>query len=207
MTILSTNKPEVVTELDYLTDTEREAAMEKLGIFQGDFTLTNGKASLQRIVTSPYRSSEEAAITLLSQIGISTNASTGTGGYRASQMRGYLEVDEKKLDEAIENNLDSIKNLFGYDSDGDLIIDDGIALKMDKQLTSWVQSGGIISSKTSSLDTRIKASDSKISRLQTQLDKKEAELRRKYASMEGTLNSLEGQQSSLKNFANQNGSR
>lgn len=122
-------------------------------------------------------------------------------------MRGYLEVDEKKLDEAIENNLDSIKNLFGYDSDGDLIIDDGIALKMDKQLTSWVQSGGIISSKTGALDTRIKASDSKISRLQTQLDQKEAELRRKYASMEGTLNSLEGQQSSLKNFANQNGSR
>jgi len=207
MTILSTNKPEVVTELDYLTDTEREAAMEKLGIFQGDFTLTNGKTSLQRIVTSPYRSSEEATITLLAQIGISTNASTGTGGYRASQMRGYLEVDEKKLDEAIENNLDSIKNLFGYDSDGDLIIDDGIALKMDKQLTSWVQSGGIISSKTGALDTRIKASDSKISRLQTQLDQKESELRRKYASMEGTLNSLEGQQSTLKNFANQNGNR
>lgn len=103
--------------------------------------------------------------------------------------------------------MNQIKNLFGYDSDGDLVIDDGIGYKIDRQLTSWVQSGGIISSKTNSLETQIKNSNSKITRLQTQLDRKEAELKRKYANMEGTLNSLESQQSTMQNFSNQNNGR
>jgi flagellar hook-associated protein 2 len=200
--ILSMNKPEVISELDYLTADEQEKAAERLGMFQGDFSLTNGKSSMQQIVSSSYRFSDDDAVTMLSQLGISTNASGGRG-YSPSLMRGYLEVDEKKLDESLKSNLLQIKNLFGIDSDGDLIIDDGIAYRLDKQLTSWVQSGGIISAKTTSLDNQIKNSSTKISRLQTQLDRKEAELKRKYANMEGSLNSLENQQSSIQNFTNQ----
>lgn len=207
MNILSINKPEIISELDYLTPDEQEKAQERLGMFQGDFSLTNGKSSLQQTVSSSYRFSDDPDITLLSQIGISTNASGGARGYSPSQMRGYLEVDEKKLDESLKSHLSQIKNLFGYDSDGDLIIDDGIGFKLDRQLASWVQSGGIISSKTNSLETQIKNSNSKISRLQTQLDRKEAELKRKYANMEGTLDSLESQQSTLRNFANQGNRR
>ncbi len=203
MTVLSTNKPEVISELDYLTDSEREAYEEKLGMFIGDFTLTNGKAALQNINSSTYRYSENAEITMLSQIGISTNAGSGTGGYNASRLRGYLECDEKKLDAALENNLNDVKNLFGFDSDGDLIVDNGVAYKMDKQLSSWVQSGGIIASKTNALESNIKQSNTKITKLQTQLDQKEIELKTKYANMEGTLNSLESQQNTLNNFTNQ----
>ena len=204
MNILSINKPEIVSELDYLSSDEQEKAYERLGMFQGDFSLTNGKSSLQQIVSSSYRFSDDTAVTMLSQIGVSTNTGGGSRGYSPSQMRGYLEVDEKKLDEYLKSSLNQIKNLFGYDSDGDLIIDDGIGYKIDRQLTSWVQSGGIISSKTNSLETQIKNSNSKITRLQTQLDRKEADLRRKYANMEGTLNSLESQQSTMQNFSNQN---
>ena len=207
MNILSINKPEIVSELDYLSSDEQDKAYERLGMFQGEFTLTNGKSSLQQIVSSNYRFSDDASVTMLSQIGVSTNASGGARGYSPSQMRGYLEVDEKKLDESLKSNLNQIKNLFGYDSDGDLVIDDGIGYKIDRQLTSWVQSGGIISSKTNSLETQIKNSNSKITRLQTQLDRKEAELKRKYANMEGTLNSLESQQSTMQNFSNQNNGR
>ena len=200
--ILSSNKPEIVSELDYLSDAEREAALKKLGMFQGDFSLTNGKNQLQNILSANYSYLENADITMLNQIGISTNASGRTSGYNAAQMRGYLEVDENKLDSQLEANLAQIKDLFGYDSDGDMIIDSGIGYLLDRQLTAWVQSGGIISTKTSSLDTKIKASNTKITRLETQLDNKEAELKRKYASMEGSLNSLESQQNSINNFSN-----
>ncbi len=202
--ILSQNKPEIVTELDYLTKDEAEEANERLGMFQGDFSLTNSKSSLSQIVSSNYRFSDEDEITLLAQIGVSTNASGTSHGYSPSQMRGYLEVDEKKLDASLKKDILAIKNIFGFDSDGDLIIDNGIALKLDQQLTSWVQSGGIISTKNSSLDNQIKDSNSKIARLQTQLDRKEAELKKKYTNMEGTLNSLESQQDSMQNFINQN---
>lgn len=205
MNILYQNKPELISELDYLTDSEIEKQTEKLGMFFGDTTISNGKNSLQQIVANNYRYSENDSITLLSQIGISTNASSGvTAGYNAAQMRGYLEIDEKKLDSALENNLNDIKQLFGFDTDGDLIIDNGIGYKLDKQLTAWVQSGGILSTKTSALDRSIKSSNQKISKLEDQLDKKEQELKRKYASMEGTLNSLESQKTTINNFANQN---
>jgi flagellar hook-associated protein 2 len=204
MTILTVDKPEVITELDYLSKDEQEAEEKKLGMFMGDFSLSNGKNAISQITAANYRYSENSTITMLSQIGISTNASSNSGGYNASQLRGYLEVDEKKLDAALSDNLDQIKSLFGFDSDGDLIIDNGIGYKLDKQLTAWVQSGGLISTKTSTLDRSIKSSNEKIAKLETQLDEKEAELKSKYASMEGTLNSLESQSSSISNFSNQN---
>ena len=202
MNILSENKPEIVSELDYLTDSEQEAARKRLGMFQGDFSLSNGKTTMQSIVAANYRWSENADITMLNQIGISTRAAGASGGYSAGQLRGYLEINEKKLDESLEANLDQIKNIFGYDSDGDLIVDSGIGFALDKQLTSWVQNGGIISNKNATITNRIKSSETKITKLETQLAQKEAQLRTKYGQMEGTLNSLNSQSNTISNFAN-----
>lgn len=205
--ILTNNKPEVIAELDYLSDSEIEKAQEQLGMFMSEFTLTSERSTFQRIVAAPYRFDDDATITMLSQIGISTNASSGSTGYNASQLRGYLEVDEKKLDAALENNLMMVKSLFGYDTDGDLIIDNGIAYQLDQRLGAWVSTGGIISTKNTSLNSRIESSNKKIANLEDQLDRKEAELKQKYASMEGTLNSLEGQQNSINNTFNNNSQR
>jgi len=204
--ILSQNKPELISELDYLDTEEQDSYKEKLGLFFSDFSLTNLKSSLQGIIAASYTDSDEQEITMLSQIGISSNA-TNYSGYNPSKMRGYLEINEKILDEKLKNNLDEIKNLFGFDSDGDLIIDSGIGSKLDKHLTAYVQSGGIFANKNSTLDRQIKASEQKIARLETQLERKEAELKNKYGIMESTLNSLESQSNSLNNFTKQQSQR
>lgn len=202
--ILSQTKREIIDELEYLSDEEREKQLELLGMFQTDFSLTNIKSNMQSIVSTGYKFSDDAEITMLSQIGIATNASGSSSGYSQSKLRGYLEIDEKKLDSALENHLDDIKNIFGYDSDGDLIVDSGIAFKLDKQISAYTQTGGILALKTANLDSKIKSSESRITRLEDQMNEKEAELRYKYGQMEGTLNSLESQQNSLSNFAKQN---
>ena len=108
--ILSQNKPELISELDYLSKDEEDAYKEKLGLFSGDFSLTNAKSSMQDIIGAVYQESEYSEITMLSQIGISTNA-TNYSGYNPTKMRGYLEINEKILDETLKNNLDSIKTL------------------------------------------------------------------------------------------------
>ena len=200
--ILSQNKPELISELDYLSSDEKKEYQEKLGLFFSDFSLTNLKSSMQAIISATYSATENSEITMLSQIGISTNA-TNYSGYNPSKMRGYLEINEKVLDETLGKNLDSVKTLFGFDSDGDLIIDSGIGSRLDKQLTAYVQSGGIFANKNSTLDKQIKASEQKIAKLETQLDQKEAELKNKYGIMESTLNSLENQQNSINNFSRQ----
>lgn len=198
--ILSQNKPEVIEELDYLSEDEKNDFKEKLGMFSADSSLSNLKNSMLSTASAPYRFSETADITMLSQIGIATNASNYSG-YTPSKLRGYLEIDEKKLDTELEKHLEDIKSIFGYDSDGDLIIDKGLAFQLDKQLTAYVQSGGIFAMKTTSLDGKIKASEQKISRLETQMNEKEADLKNKYGRMQGALNSLENQQNSIQNFS------
>ncbi len=204
MNILTQNKPELITELEYLTDAEIEQYDKWLGLFQNDFSLTNGKSAMQTIMSTPYQIDANTDISMLSQIGISGSA-TAYSGYSASKMRGYMEIDEKKLDAALKSNLADIKNIFGYDSDGDLIIDSGIAYQLDKRLQSFVQSGGILATKTSGLDGKITDSESKIKKLETQLASKEQELKQKYGQMESTLNSLESQSNSITNtFSNQN---
>ncbi|MCR4734274.1 MAG: flagellar filament capping protein FliD [Treponema sp.] len=204
LNVLSQTKNEIIEELDYLTDDEKEKMREQLGMFQTDFSLSSIKGNMQSILAAGYSFSDDASVTMLSQIGIGTNASGFSGTYSQSRLRGYLEIDEKKLDSALESNLDDIKNMFGYDTDGDLIIDSGIAFKLDKQLTAYTQTGGILALKTSTLDTKIKSSESRISKLEEQMDDKEAELRAKYSTMEGSLNSLESQQSAISNFTKQN---
>ena len=203
MNILSQNKPEIISELDYLSDNEQDAASKRLGMFAGDFSLTNSKASMQSIIAANYPWADNAEITMLSQIGISTRASgTNNGSYAASQLRGYLEINEKTLDQKLENGLSDIKNLFGYDSDGDLIIDSGIGYALDKQLAAWVSTGGIISTKDRVLAQRITASESNIRRLESQLDTKEQQLKERYGQMEGTLNNLQAQSNTISSFAN-----
>ena len=70
-------------------------------MFQGDFTLTNGKTSIQRVITSPYRYSEDAEITLLSQIGISSNASSGSQGYNL--VKPYSEKTAEVMDQEVKS--------------------------------------------------------------------------------------------------------
>ncbi len=204
LNILSQNKPELIEELDYLSNDEKEAEQKKLGLFQSDFSLTNIKSNMATTISARYLFSDSAEITMLSQLGIATNAGGYSGGYSQSKLRGYLEIDEKKLDDALANHLDDIKMLFGYDSDGDLIIDSGIAYKLDKQISAYTQTGGIFALKTSSLDSKIKSSEQKVTKLESQMATKEAELRNKYSQMEGSLNSLEAQQNTISNFVKQN---
>lgn len=200
--ILTSNKAEIISELDYLTDDEIKAETEKLGMFMADSSLTQSKNSLQRILQNAYPV-PDSQITMLSQIGVSTSASSGTSGYNQSRLRGYLEIDEKILDEKLASNIDDIKRLFGFDSDGDLIVDTGIAYLMESNIRAYTETGGIISSKISSLDSKISSSESKIATLEEKLDDKEAQYKRQYGQMESTLSSLESQQTTIENFTNQ----
>ena len=203
MNILTGTNENIVTELEYFTDDEAEDARKRLGLFQADFTLTSGKQALQSSMVQPYIIEDNETIRMLSQIGISSKASAG-GGITSSQMRGYLEIDEKKLDEALANNMGEIKNLFGYDADNDMVIDTGLAYMVEKRLNSYTQTGGILANKTGMLDTRIENSNKQVKKLEDQLKDKEQDLREKYSKMEGTLNSLESQSSTINNFNKQN---
>ncbi len=197
--ILTQNKPEIISEIQYFNQEEREQAEQRLGMMQGETMLMTLKSALQRITSNAYTDDEDSVFSLLAQIGISTRADSGAG-IDSSRLRGYLEINENILDTALENSMQSVKSLFGFDSDGDLVIDSGAAVVLDNNIAPYIQTGGIFATRTAGLDTRISETERKITQLDQQLDRKEADLRQRYHQMEGTLNRLESQMESISNF-------
>jgi flagellar hook-associated protein 2 len=200
--VLTRNDDRVIQELSYLSAEEQEALKKRLGSFSGDSTLNQFKINLQRVVTSPYPTVAERDLAMLAQIGIGTDVrGAGAGsGYDPSRLRGYLEVDERLLDNALESQLPAVQQLFGSDSDGDLIIDSGIALSLENLSKPYVENGGIVSLKTGTIDSRISQDQRRIDTLDRQLAAKEAALKLQYGQMEGAYNRMEQMSTSLEQF-------
>ena len=201
--IVTSNQQSVIDEIEYFTDDERKTAEENLGALFGDTTLSMLKNSLRQIVSNVYRKNADTAIRTLAQIGISTK-SDASSGFNESRLRGYLEIDEKKLDEALKNSIEDVRYLFGYDADNDVLIDDGVAYQVFKQIDPYIQRGGIFSTRTNGLAAQIKTNKEKIARYDKALEKKEQELRQKYGNMDGSLRKLQKQSDMITNFSKQN---
>ena len=197
--ILTTNKNEVVEELSYFSDDEKESALKRLGSFYGDTTLSSLKSNLQQRMSNAYGVSEDIPIKLLVEMGISTNANSNSG-MDASRLRGYLEIDEKLLEKALNENMEGVKEFFGYDSDGDIIVDAGLAYSIYEYLNPYTQRGGIFFNRISSIQDKIKTSEKRIVDYDKKLAQKEADLKRKYGMMEGTLKDLKKQSDAISNF-------
>jgi len=193
----------ILNELTYLTAEEKTEMRNRLGAFNGDITLTNIRNNMMRTVSSPYPTSLERELSMLAQIGISTNVER-SGGYNPSQLRGYLQIDEKVLDAALETKVPVIKQLFASDTTGDLLMDTGVAFNIDTLVKPFVETGGIISLKTSTIDSRINQDERRVSTLDRQLAAKEQELRVQYARMESAYARMEQMSNSLDNFSQQN---
>ncbi|MDR2617631.1 MAG: flagellar filament capping protein FliD [Treponema sp.] len=204
--ILTRTDNQVIEELTYLTDDEKTEYRSRLGAFQADSTLGQFRSTLQRTATASYPTSEERNLALLAQIGIGTDVrrSGAASGYDASRLRGYLEIDEKALDAAIASKLPAIKELFGSDTDGDLLADTGVAVNMDAMTKPYVETGGLISLKTGNVDSRISQDKRRIDTLDRQLARKEADLKMQYSQMESAYNQMEQMSTSFDNFSRQN---
>jgi len=201
--VLTRNDDRIVDELTYLSTDEAADMRKRLGVFSGDTTLVNLKNNLMRIVTAPYPTDLERDLSLLAQIGVSSNA-TRSGGYDPSRLRGYLEIDEKTLNAALETKVPQIKQLFGSDTTGDLLVDTGIAVNVDSHIRPFVEIGGIISLKTNTIDSRISQDERRITTLDRQLAAKEQELKIQYSRMESAYARMEQMSNSLDNFSQQN---
>jgi flagellar hook-associated protein 2 len=206
LNVLTRNDERIIQELSYLSAEEQGELKEKLGVFSGDSTLNQFKNGLQRIAAAPYVTSTEQDLTLLAQIGIGTDVrrAGASSGYDASRLRGYLEIDEKVLDAALQNRIPEIQLLFGADSDRDLIIDSGLAYSIDSISRPYVEAGGIITLKTGTIDSRIRQDERRIETLERQLAAKEATLKNQYGQMEGAYDRLERMSTSLDQFSRQN---
>ena len=202
--ILTSKDPSVISELDYLTDDEKKTAKKNLGLFQGDMTFSQLKNRLEQLAMESYTTPPGNNLKLLSQIGISTNSSGFGAGINKAKLRGYLEINEDTLDEALKKDVSKIQELFGSDTDGDLIVDTGAAYEMDKYISSYTQVGGLVASRIAGLSNQIKRTDTAITDMNRNLDDKEVQLRIKFGRMESALKKMEQSTKTIDNFSNSN---
>ncbi|THB63964.1 MAG: flagellar hook-associated protein [Spirochaetaceae bacterium] len=199
--ILSRGTEDVVDEIAYFTPEEREDAMSRLGMMQGDSTLNQIIRALKTATAAPYPTELEQEVALLAQIGISTSSANQGGGFDMSRLRGYLQINENLLDEALENRFTAVRQLFGNDTDGDGSIDSGVAYQVDRMTRPYVQTGGIIATRTATIDSSIDRSNDTIETYSERLEDYEAKLRSDFAKMEGAIQQME---SNAQRFENMN---
>jgi flagellar hook-associated protein 2 len=199
--VLTRTDEAVITEAGYLTDEEREKATGRLGLLTGETMLTSLKASMQQLMMNTYPTSRARDLALLAQVGIATDLRRPGSGLDKTRLRGYLEVDEARLEAAIAADPDAVRELFGNDTDGDLVVNAGVAWALDTLLRPYVQTGGIIPNRVAGTDTAIARSTREIADYEKRLAATEAELKRKYGIMEGALNELEKSTQTLRNFS------
>jgi len=203
--VLTRKDDTIISDDQSLTDDERTKAKANLGLFSGDISLQQLKSSLQQVMMNPYPTSLGRDMTLLAQIGISTDSrAPGASSIDRVRLRGYLEVDEAKLTAAIEQHPEAVKQLFGNDTTGSLVVNDGVAYKMDALLRPYVQVGGLVAQRQTTLDTQIGDLNKRIADYKVYLDDQQAQLKAKYAQMQGALDQMQQSEGSIANFNKQN---
>lgn len=131
------------------------AADAAKGLFFADSTLQSIRDRMRTAIASPIGT--DPTLNLLSQIGISTGETTGSGTLNQDALDGKLVVDDDKLDDMLDSNPDGVKNLLGA-----TLGKNGFAQAIDNVLNPSVQTGG-------SFDTLITQTNSQISDLTDQI--------------------------------------
>ncbi len=205
LNILTRNNESIVEEITYFSEEERDAALERLGIMQGDSSLRMMQSSLQTALMNAYPASSDGSISLLHQIGISTNTQGASASFNASRLRGYLELNESVFDDALNNNLQAVKKLFGSDSDGDMVVDTGVAHAVDSLVRPYVRTGGFIATRVATIEGQVERTTEDISSYNRHLEDYEQQLKEEFGRMEGALDSLEESSRTLDSFRQNSG--
>jgi flagellar hook-associated protein 2 len=200
--ILTRNDSAIIEEALYLTEEEQQKAARNLGLLQGELGLSQLKNRLRTIMLSPYKTRVGRDLTLLAQIGISTDASKlGTSAtLERSKLRGYLEIDEEKLEAAFNRFPEAIRELFGYDTDGDFIVDSGVAYSIDSNMRYYVSSTGYIANRVATIDRTVQNRNRDIADYEKYLADYELGLKKKYGRMEHMLRVMEQNSQTIENF-------
>ncbi len=130
---------------------------------------------------------------------ISTNYTNGSGeaslGLLGIEMdnNGKLTIDSTKLDDTLSTDPRAIDNIFAGDGGND-----GVAKVLQDMVESYTRSStGLLTTKTESLNSRIKVFDTQIERIEQSAAALSEQLNRQFAALEQAMSQLNSQQSYL----------
>ena len=191
MELENKNKSELVKALE---DKNKADEDKHRGKMPGEMTLSQLKSAMGIVMMSPYETRLRKELALLMQIGISTGK-TGATWADLKASGGALEVDTSILKSMIERDILAVAQLFGNDTNGDSIIDQGACLRLYDLTRTYTQPGnsGVIAVKVRTIDRVIVEKKKTIDRAEMSVKAYEDRLRTQFASMETKVRNYQDQ--------------
>ena len=173
-----------------------EIEKRKHGLFKNDLTLKLMRDKLRSITVKSHPTSSPNELTLLSQLGVTSVFILG----------GVDDPDSKKLDfqEETYRNIynsssDLVAELFGYDNDGDLILDNGVAFEVSQLVRNYTGPGSIFESKKRTSEQKIKNIDKRVQKKEEEVKSYRAKQEEDFAKLDAAERQMEKMQDLLKN--------
>ncbi|RYF32017.1 MAG: flagellar cap protein FliD [Comamonadaceae bacterium] len=155
--------------------TKYDAATKSSGLLQGDSTAVALQSSLRNAIQS---------------------VTTGGGAYQrladiglTQQLGGDLVVDSTKLNKALAENPDDVKNLFRNTGGGAA---DGIAVQLKAVTATLLSNDGFFKSKDATLQLSLKRNAQDQTRVNEKVDAFEKRITQRYNALDTKLSSLNG---------------
>jgi flagellar hook-associated protein 2 len=169
----------------------------KSGILAGDNAIIRLVSGLKTATSASYPSSAEPRYKVLSDIGIST----GELGSNWKQIQeGLLKIDESTLQIALNDNPESVRELFASDNNNDNRVDDGVGVAILEHLKPYTQlTSGLVTSKIKLAESTISENSKKVKDFESHLASFEKKLKQKYLYMEQGVGKNKAVGSYLKN--------
>lgn len=157
--------------------TSYDAETKKAAVLQGDALPRSIQSQLRGALSSVY--STDSGSLSLAALGITT------------QRDGSLAIDDDVLDAALSDNLDNMKEMFTNETTG-------VMAKLDGKLDPYVNTGGIIDGRDTSLDGRLDRLKDQREDFALKMQSLTARLYKQYNKMDALIGSLNSQSNDIK---------
>ncbi|MGC8870937.1 MAG: flagellar filament capping protein FliD [Brevinematia bacterium] len=167
------------------------------GSFATDLDITRLKDKLRTIAMQPYIT-RSTNIKLLYQIGIYTKNISTKLDFESDLWeyvrKGVLTINNEKLIQMIIENIDTVKDIFGYDTNNDNLIDTGFSYNIATLCDEYTRVNGIISLKNKQIDNIIKSNKEMYAKFQERLEEYRTSLEQKFGRMQQILRESKSKQ-------------
>jgi flagellar hook-associated protein 2 len=157
------------------------------GLLFGDSMLNGLLGQLRGALSDPV-AGNPAGFDQLTEIGLSTGATTGSGTISQSALAGTLQLDAAALSTALTKDPASVRRLFGGDASTD-----GVVQRLEKLLTPVIQTDGTLDGRVTSADGELRSLKDQISEMDRRLTLRQKQLQAQFTAMETALQSSQSQ--------------
>lgn len=184
--------------LDFVTAKLRERkvvgatsdAERAKGVLAGDSGLTILLSKLRAAVSDEV-GGQPSGFSYLSELGITTGASTGSSDLNQDSVKGKLVLDKTTLEEKLASSFASVKSLFA--TDGASYGTDGIGYRFQDLIEPFTKTDGSLAARIESSEDLVESLKDRYSLLDVRLTAREAALRQQFTAMEQALQNAQQQ--------------